>query len=218
MWSTSVLGAEQPGHWQEGWAWRVRVRREAQGARSEGWVWSHRVCAEGARSTWAGHLDAPEGARREHPGWVHLVGGMVGVMAPAYAMGREPCKCVLDHAARRPDPGRGLAPAQRDPSHPAAVSRAPAYISLPFFFTPSLLSLSLSIRKKVVVSRRGTFRRDSADSGPARFSRKTGFEPAERVCGGGGTTRFIATTEITTWMKPPSPPPGATAERIVVGR
>lgn len=88
MWSTSVLGAVQPGHWQEGWAWRVRVRREAQGARWEGWAWSHRVCAEGARVVWAGHLDAPEGVNRTHPGWVHLVGGMVGVMAPAYAMGR----------------------------------------------------------------------------------------------------------------------------------
>ena len=84
MWSTSVLGAEQPAHWQEGWAWRVRVRREAQGARSEGWVWSHRVCAEGARFVWAGHRDDPEGVRREHPGWVHLVGGMVGDMGPAY--------------------------------------------------------------------------------------------------------------------------------------
>ena len=84
MWSTSVLGAVQPTHWQEGCAWRVRVRREAQGARSEGWVWSHRVCAEGARVTWAGHLDAPEGVRRVHPGWVHLVGGMVGGMGPAY--------------------------------------------------------------------------------------------------------------------------------------
>ena len=84
MWSTSVLGAVQPGHWQEGWAWRVRVRREAQGARWEGWAWSHRVCAEGARFAWVGHRDDPEGVRREHPGWVHLVGGMVGVMAPAY--------------------------------------------------------------------------------------------------------------------------------------
>lgn len=84
MWSTSVLGAVQPPHWQEGYAWRVRVRREAQGARSEGWVWSHRVCAEGARSVWAGHLDVPEGVSRVHPGWVHLVGGMVGGMGPAY--------------------------------------------------------------------------------------------------------------------------------------
>ena len=88
MWSTSVLGAVQPGHWQEGWAWRVRVRREAQGARWEGWAWSHRVCAEGARLVWAGHLDAPEGVKRVHPGWVHLVGGMVGVMASAYPAGR----------------------------------------------------------------------------------------------------------------------------------
>lgn len=88
MWSTSVLGAVQPGHWQEGWAWRVRVRREAQGARWEGWAWSHRVCAEGIRLAWAGHLDAPEGVKRVHPGWVHLVGGMVGVMAPAYPAGR----------------------------------------------------------------------------------------------------------------------------------
>lgn len=87
MWSTSVLGAVQPCHWQEGCAWRVRVRREAQGARSEGWAWSHRVCAEGARLAWAGHLDAPEGVKRVHPGWVHLVGGMVGVMAPAYPTG-----------------------------------------------------------------------------------------------------------------------------------
>ena len=85
MWSTSVLGAVQPCHWQEGCAWRVRVRREAQGARSEGWAWSHRVCAEGVRLAWAGHLDVPEGVKRVHPGWVHLVGGMVGVMAPAYA-------------------------------------------------------------------------------------------------------------------------------------
>lgn len=88
MWSTSVLGAVQPRHWQEGWAWRVRVRREAQGARWEGWAWSHRVCAEGVRLAWAGHLDAPEGVKRVHPGWVHLVGGMVGVMAPAYPVGR----------------------------------------------------------------------------------------------------------------------------------
>jgi hypothetical protein len=88
MWSTSVLGAVQPGHWQEGCAWRVRVRREAQGARWEGWAWSHRVCAEGVRLAWVGHLDAPEGVKRVHPGWVHLVGGMVGVMAPAYSMGR----------------------------------------------------------------------------------------------------------------------------------
>ena len=70
MWSTSVLGAVQPCHWQEGWAW------------------SHRVCAEGVRLAWAGHLDAPEGVKRVHPGWVHLVGGMVGVMAPAYPAGR----------------------------------------------------------------------------------------------------------------------------------
>ena len=89
MWSTSVLGAVQPRHWQEGWAWRVRVRREAQGAWSEGWAWSHRVCAEGVRLAWAGHLDAPEGVKRVHPGWVHLVGGMVGVMAPAYPAGAE---------------------------------------------------------------------------------------------------------------------------------
>ena len=88
MWSTSVLGAVQPCHWQEGCAWRVRVRREAQGARSEGWVWSHRVCAEGVRLAWVGHLDVPEGAKRVHPGWVHLVGGMVGVTAPAYPAGR----------------------------------------------------------------------------------------------------------------------------------
>ena len=46
------------------------------------------MCAEGVRLAWAGHLDAPEGVKRVHPGWVHLVGGMVGVMAPAYLAGR----------------------------------------------------------------------------------------------------------------------------------
>lgn len=210
MWSTSVLGAEQLGHWQEGWAWRVRVRREAQGALSEGWAWSHRVCAEGARVVWAGHRDDPEGVRREHPGWVHLVGGMVGVMAPAYATGRGARNCGPHHTARRPDARRGRDLVQRDPRHPATASRAPAYISLPFFFTLSLLSLSLSIRKKVVVSRRGTFRRDSADSGPARFNPGTGFEAAERVYGGDWAAWFIATTEIT--------PPEILLPRPIEGR
>ena len=109
MWSTSVLGAVQPGHWQEGWAWRVRVRREAQGARWEGWAWSHRVCAEGVRLAWEGHLDVPEGVKRVHPGWVHLVGGMVGVMAPAYAP--RPERATVTWVMRPPahEPGHGSA-------------------------------------------------------------------------------------------------------------
>ena len=181
MWSTSVLGAVQPGHWQEGWAWRVRVRREAQGARWEGWAWSHRVCAEGVRFAWVGHRDDPEGVRREHPGWVHLVGGMVGVMAPAYPTGCEACNREPRHAASHPDPWWELAPVQRGPRHMLLPRARPRIVLFPFFFTLSLLSLSLSIRKKVVVSRRGIFWRDSADSVPARFSPKTGFEPAERV-------------------------------------
>ena len=118
MWSTSVLGAVQPCHWQEGCAWRVRVRREAQGARSEGWAWSHRVCAEGARFVWAGHRDDPEGVRREHPGWVHLVGGMVGVMAPAYTPPGVACK-------RDPPTVRLAAPRFRGPGAPALLWSRP---------------------------------------------------------------------------------------------
>lgn len=102
------------------------------------------MCAEGARSAWAGHLDAPEGVKRVHPGWVHLVGGMVGVMAPAYAVGREPLKCVLDHAARRPDSWREWVLVQCDPRHPL-LSRARPRIFLSPFFLPYLYSLSLSL-------------------------------------------------------------------------
>lgn len=132
MWSTSVLGAVQPGHWQEGWAWRVRVRREAQGARWEGWAWSHRVCAEEVRFVWAGHRDDPEGVRREHPGWVHLVGGMVGVMAPAYPTGA---------------PIRGGSPPWPSVTHGTTTSRAHAYSSLSLFLY-IFFTLSLSLYKK----------------------------------------------------------------------
>lgn len=145
MWSTSVLGAVHPGHWQEGWAWRVRVRREAQGARWEGWAWSHRVCAEGVRFAWAGHRDDPEGVRREHPGWVHLVGGMVGVMAPAYPTGRGVRNSGPRHATRRPDPWREPAAVRCGPGHTLLPRARPRIVPSPFFFTISLLSLSLSL-------------------------------------------------------------------------
>lgn len=42
---------------------------------------------------WAGHRDDPEGVRREHLGWVHLVGGMVGDMGPAYTPRSGVRKC-----------------------------------------------------------------------------------------------------------------------------
>lgn len=149
MWSTSVLGAVQPAHWQEGYSRRVRVRREDQGARSEGWSWSHRVCAEGARSTWAGHRDDPEGVRREHPGWVHLVGGMVGVMAPAYTAGCGGRNCGHAtlrprHAAAAPIWGREPGSARCGTGH-TLLPRARPRIFLYPFFLPYLYSLSLSL-------------------------------------------------------------------------
>ena len=89
------------------------------------------MCAEGARSAWAGHLDAPEGVRRVHPGWVHLVGGMVGVMAPAYATGGcggSGFWCSVTHVTR------------------CCLARARVYFSPPFLYL--IFTLSLYLYKK----------------------------------------------------------------------
>nr|DAN47288.1 MAG TPA: hypothetical protein [Caudoviricetes sp.] len=108
-WSTSVAGDWQAGCWQVGCSWRVRVRREDQGAIAWGWVLSHRVCADMPRWVCSGHRARPDGVRRPHPGAVQRVGGMVGVMAPAYAHRQRTIKCGVVHAARPRDRGAGLA-------------------------------------------------------------------------------------------------------------
>ena len=103
------------------------------------------MCAEGARFVWAGHRDDPEGVRREHPGWVHLVGGMVGVMAPAYATWVQTRNCEPGHSQRHPDGGREPVSNGSGPGH-NYLAGARVYFSTLFFYL--IFTLSLSLYKK----------------------------------------------------------------------
>ena len=105
------------------------------------------MCAEGARSAWAGHLDAPEGVKRVPPGWVHLVGGMVGGMGPAYSPGPGRASAAPTGRAAA-TPIRGGSRTRCSVIHVTRcyLARARVYFSPPFLYP--FFTLSLYLYKK----------------------------------------------------------------------